>query len=862
MTPETRHFMALRRRGLSAAGGTGRTLAATVELVTDQGLRTPQATLPLLSPGDVQGIEPGRIARRWPAPGSGDARGNTMAYVEFTEDDLPWALSDLGTSTRLLPWLALVVVKDDADATLSHGRDPLPVLSLGAAAHAKLHDPAGGWAYAHCEAVPGTVADGAAPDDATPALSRLLCPRRLEPGRAYIAALVPVFEAGRLRGLGRAPTATEAHAFGPTVTLAPDARLELPVYESWRFSTSLLPRFEDVVKRLRPFVASPVAPRAAASHDTQQALPLTEVSIRSALRVPGSAVPDPSRATVEKLDDLTHAEDVIGPPRWGARHADPQAATPWRDMLNRDPTLRMAAGHGARIVRDRQDELARAAWDFAGEVEGANLLLARARAAAIAGRRGHAAAAAQPPERVLAVLTAVMDRTRRPGSPPFRAALVGTPLGATTTPEGRAALRRAARTRQGATGPADDLPAALSAVTQRHAEGFLPVGRPVIDFAGSNQSNPRRFVPTEGVARIENLDQLLDERFDARLPGETRPPDGLGPALDLVANGPGADAEVRAVPTADAPALAAELLAATEPRRAIEARVAPLISGLPPRGDPLAPVRLEPILPLPLIDALAAISPALVAPALARMPENSATLLELDAPFCEAVFVGANHELSRELLWRRFPGDLSISPLRRMFPTQEAGGTGTTPLPRDTAPLASWRGALGSHITAAPETVILLRTPLFRIFPRVIAFLVPAVWKGPLDRALAPFDAATVRPGRVRGALPPDAAYMGFDLDAATLIGAPERPASGRGGEGYYLVFHGPRDENSFGFDAPDPGAPSSGAADDTRWDEMGWTEAAPNMRSQGAASGASIAALASERPFTMAIHVSDLVGR
>ncbi len=877
MKPEARHFVALRRRGLNVAGGTGRVLRAAVDAATDMGPRSFAGDLVLLGPGDVAGIEPSRIARRWPAPGSVDARAGTMPYLEFTDDDMPWALSDLGTSTRLRPWLALVVVEEDEDAVLSPARTPLPVLTLRHAAHSRLHAAADGWAHAHVEARPGAVPDGGVPGDKASALSRLLSPRRLEGGRRWIAALVPATEAGRLRGLGRDPGEARGEAFGPAAASLPGETLELPAYDTWRFSTSLLPRFEDVVKRLRPHVAAAETVWAEAEFATAQTIGVPRVPIRSALRAPGTPVPLPSAATRARLAALTGDADAIGPPLWGARHAPASATVPWRDEINHDPALRMAAGHGARIVRERQEELARAAWDHAGEVEAANLLLARGRAAVAAARRSHGAVAAQHPHAVLAVLAPLMARTARRGGISYAEAMAGTPVGDAAMPAARVALRRAARARGGARGPAGGLPSAAAAVADRHGAGFVPRGRPILDFGAGLDARPR-YLPPEAVAEIEDLAQFLEMRFDG-IDLDARPPARLGDALRRVVDGPAAYMEPRAVPALDTAALAKEILRAVDPAIAIPARIRPLVSGLPDRpGDPLGPVRLEPPLPFPLVEALAAISPALVAPALAEMPPDSATLLELDAPFCEALFAGANHELMRELLWRRFPGDLSMSPLRRMFPDQRVEGTGagpgaangSAPRDRDTPPMTEWRGPAGSHILGAPGTVILLRTPLFRIFPKVIAFLAPAEWEDGRngtrrpERRLGAFDAGAVKVGRIRGALPPDAAYMGFDLSPGALAGA-------RGGAaGYYLVFHGPRDENTFGFDAPDPGRAPSGAADDLRWDEAGWTEAVPTMdaaamvRAAGrfgvAPTGAGVAAIASERAFTYAVHLSDLV--
>src|SRR5262249_49094693 len=87
--------------------------------------------------------------------------------------------------------------------------------------------------------------------------SRLLCPRRLTPNTAYSLFLVPVFEAGRLRGIGddSAPPQWNALAWGSSSGPA-----ELPVYFQSRFETSVLEDFELLVRRLKPYHVSPEDP--------------------------------------------------------------------------------------------------------------------------------------------------------------------------------------------------------------------------------------------------------------------------------------------------------------------------------------------------------------------------------------------------------------------------------------------------------------------------------------------------------------------------------------------------------------------------------------------------------------------------
>ena len=106
------------------------------------------------------------------------------------------------------------------------------------------------WAWAHvASAVDGGEVAGEVEAGSGAVVSRLVCPRRLQPGRRYRAAIVPAFAIGRDAALGRA---LDAHT-----DLQPAWRdgepAELPLYHTWTFSTS--PEagdFEALCKRLEP----------------------------------------------------------------------------------------------------------------------------------------------------------------------------------------------------------------------------------------------------------------------------------------------------------------------------------------------------------------------------------------------------------------------------------------------------------------------------------------------------------------------------------------------------------------------------------------------------------------------------------
>jgi hypothetical protein len=101
---------------------------------------------------------------------------------------------------------------------------------------------------------------------------------------------------------------------------------------------------------------------------------------------------------VSRLLDAADPDPMVTPPLYGRWHAlvsrlltesDGTPITPndnWVHELNLDPRFRVAAGTGGRVVRARQEEFMRAAWDQLGDVLEANK---RIRAAQVAREVGY-----------------------------------------------------------------------------------------------------------------------------------------------------------------------------------------------------------------------------------------------------------------------------------------------------------------------------------------------------------------------------------------------------------------------------------------------------------------------------------------
>jgi hypothetical protein len=370
--------------------------------------------LDLVGPADVKTLQPRAVLRSYPPDGARGANPGELAFVEFYDEDLPWRYTPAGevvTSTsgvsrpRLRPWVALLVLAE-GEYTLAPRPDGSPVVTVADAV--TLPPPAQNWAWAHAQ-LAGAVGDfhqaGPQAENAPDAaLSRLLSPRRLAASTAYAAFVVPAFETGRRKGLGLELTATPVRkpSWGAD---NPDRRF--PVYHSWRFSTGEDSSFEGLVRRLRAravgagFGQRPMKIEAGALGIEPDDLPAS-VGLEGALQpldpqraaypgdVPGAAGADlltarldaaalgllPADQGGESLGD----DPIVLPPMYGARHAgvvllsevredDPVG---WVRELNLDPRNRAAAGLGARVVREQQEDLMALAWAQVGHLRDAN----------------------------------------------------------------------------------------------------------------------------------------------------------------------------------------------------------------------------------------------------------------------------------------------------------------------------------------------------------------------------------------------------------------------------------------------------------------------------------------------------------
>jgi hypothetical protein len=394
-----------------------------------------QTQLELYGPGEITGFDQRAVIRTSPARDVFNAETNFFPMIEFDQPDLPWRYTPASAANRRLrPWLCLIVLADGEFVRPDTPPDPnRPFPWVTVKSQARLPDLSQSWAWAHAQ-LSGEQSGEQGIDDAALTdvlkneprrlISRLLCPRRLSPRTAYTAMLVPAFERGRLRGIGREPDEMRTV---PLDGLEPawendHPDFELPVYYEWRFQTGEQGDFEFLVNLLK---ANPlpdtVGVRGMDVSEPGIGLPgasTKPLGLEGALtRPPGledasktaqtgtkgwekgerHAFIQALRAEVNRPSDLIRigapASDPSEPPpkqtvapplyaRWHAAqetldevpHPDEQTVW-WFQDLNSDPRLRATAGLGTQVVQSQQRQLLEGAWRQVGAVRPVNQML-------------------------------------------------------------------------------------------------------------------------------------------------------------------------------------------------------------------------------------------------------------------------------------------------------------------------------------------------------------------------------------------------------------------------------------------------------------------------------------------------------
>lgn len=431
MPPATYHFVSFVRTGFAASitqpdsfGAAQPALASAPVGLAVSGVPDPVAHQAVVrGPGDVIGITQSQLIRTDPIDGAVGVEPNYFAHVEFDRADLPWLFTPAAAvGERLRPWIVLVVVDADGPhACTLTAASPLPQLTVPVDAAPQLPDLKDSFMWAHAQVVTpsGQSVGDALTGDPRLNVSRLLCPRHLQPNSNYLAAVVPAFEVGRLAGLGQPVTPQDEAQLAPAWVSG--AATLLPVYFSFHFRTGQDSDFESLARKLqgkplpqgvgtrpldvsRPGAGLPALPPPVDVHDTSSITwldgalrPINSDSLPSRDAAADQAFRTQLTVLLDRPTTLVRggvSDPVVAPPIFGDQHAlvvelGAGSPPPWISELNLDPRTRVAAGLGTQVVQARQEDLINRAWRQLGEVLEANRLLRTAQFARTASIHVH-----------------------------------------------------------------------------------------------------------------------------------------------------------------------------------------------------------------------------------------------------------------------------------------------------------------------------------------------------------------------------------------------------------------------------------------------------------------------------------------
>ena len=807
----------------------------------------------LFGPGEVTGLDTHQIVRTDPRNGTVDFEPNYFAAIEFDRPDFPWLFTPTKADAegRLRPWLCLMVVKKQPGVTLRTDRIlSQSVLEIIAPARPgdELPDLSESWAWTHtqlsCQA-------NATPAELTDILkkrpelsvSRLLCPRRLQPSTEYLACVVPTFELGRKAGLNLPIMPADEAKLDPAWLAGAQApaNVKLPVYYHWEFRTGVEGDFESLVALL---ASRPVPPEVGKRpmDITHPGFPLPpQIPNGATLGLEGALQPLNSTPTdwpvnqrqafqgeLKKIINAPaqiatdpNSTPLLAPPIYGRWHAarnqvgiDGTVPT-WLDDLNLDPRHRVTAGIGTQVIQEQQEQLMASAWEQLGEIERANQRLRQAQLSVAVNGSLHVRVFSRlSQDALLQVIAPAQARLAWPDAtaPTVKMTLqqrirvTAVPAQAVSSPLRRLARPRGVISRRIVTQGGVRTGALISKLNIQIIAKTLPNPTGLATFNQVSESivnlspNIRYENATDSAVstmRGRPLFHILSEgdpmpNVTVRIAG----PD----SADATNFRKAAIAHLAKVNPAKIGFIFARRLAlpATDVQTAVLRRLNPALTikartrafipnvdNQPSQVDPLEPILAVPEFPQPMYEALRDLSQDFLLPGLAFIPPNTVTLLKTNARFIEAFLVGLNTEMARELLWRDFPTDQRGTYFRQFWDTRGSG----TQQP-DIGFIHGWGNkTLGSNVISGGvdnQLVLLIRGELLRRYPTAVIYAAKAVMNNGRRE-----PGTEERYPVFRGTLQPDVTFIGFNLPRAEAIGNP----------GWFFVIQEQPTEPRFGFD-------------------------------------------------------------
>jgi len=718
--------------------------------------------------------------------------------------------------------------------------------------------------------------------------SRLLCPRRLHPNTHYYAFLIPAFEKGRVAGLGGQKDKIDAAgrfepAWGNEQTFQAG---HYPVFYEWDFRTGDAD-IEALAEKIKPQDLSGLdvgklwmncqdigyGDKLDYKGNLDPANPGRRgfLPFEGALRMVGPDMPNlvqrngAEEKTMaknlsdllnlstlyrltepDKLGDLTknilwaeNDDPLLVPPIYGRWHIQPdgnpkikpEQSGNWLEQLNLDPAMRAAAGLGAEVVRQHQEDFVGRAWQqFSSARKSLNQALLGLRFAQEVTKttvlKHFSNVSDADASRQLGLTAGLHTAISSPESGKSLAGILSGYKGETSFVNPN--YRRLTRTR----GP----------VMKR--------------VKGSNWYNKVLMGGTQfEVVLMVFVATPPFQNFDSKLIG------AINPEKIKVPGAPGADFSLKrpnwfgsiiktvslpgtreafktaflkvqtitkkpktvSPPAPDLKKWSALVKAKIDPERSFRNKYAALLpAGTTTKVNEatvIAPNTFNPSFTEPTYEYLTRLNPGLFIPNLEKINPNSTVLLQANQAFIEAYLAGLNHEMAAELLWRGFPVNMNATFFSRFWNTAESGRADTN----DILPMKDWKPASGlgknkpTGVVANP-LVLVIRAELVKKYQNLVIYAHRAKKDGTARKPDAP-DNNSIKSPLFVAQMEPDFLFAGFDLSSAQVTGA----GQSKDKDGWYFVLAERPGEMHFGMDI-------DGLQGAAGWNELNWAELPSNV--------------------------------
>jgi hypothetical protein len=693
------------------------------------------------------------------------------------------------------------------------------------------------------------------------AVCRLMSSRRLEEKTNYTAFLIPAFESGRLVGLGDSnaeTTSIQKSSWDALQTEFPiyyqwrfgtsalgDFESLVRALRPHSFDASMGVRDMDITSN----IGCDLNGIAAAFPST--ALQKGIVKLEAALKPPGAVYDMPQNAfnalttipanapvgtisepfTTHLAEVLNLTEDInasatnpvpssspiynianncfqddpiVLPPLYGQWHAEQKRVDTnsplWFQEINLDTRYRAAAGLGAEVVKNRQEEFMEIAWQQVGEVLIANEKI-RNYELAIESQKSvfdkHVVGSLNYDlqnssyiedsiaDKVIKVAESGFRGTRvdlSTASTGYSYAYDGTTPATSTlntglktlmnasriiNPSGDIAFRKVVRNRSKVVNRLNAKTSLAVSVTEnlrvQHSDVYTTSSPTLSSFQSPTPSNQPVIMPD-----YIGANQFIDK-------SQTIIYYGL---IDEVNN----PIEKDFISPSEKVKLATDVLNKLHPEDLLIERIKTMVDI---QGSPVfnyrKPIMAYPTINLPVYKDLAKISADYLIPNLEKIPNNTVTLFETNEGFVEAYMVGLNHEFARELLWHEYPTDQRGSYFKCFWDKKDdldiTNSTFSNNLSDDIKPIHTWSNnslSANSRSSGLNYLVLLVRGDLLKKFPNAVIYAQKA--KGGTPQPTIETDeslilAADIRFPKFKAHVQPDVALVAFELLDGEALG-------------------------------------------------------------------------------------------